>query len=58
MLVEHDLNHNDPNALRRHCQFFEPRASDLKQDGRQAGALSNIAQALKADSRRQKNTVQ
>lgn len=46
MHFELDLNHNDRDALLRHCQTFVPCSGDAREDGRLADALETLAAAL------------
>ncbi|WP_164488704.1 hypothetical protein [Pseudomonas amygdali] len=46
MLVQFDLNHNDPDALLRHCQMFRPVSGDVREDARLVDALQALEQAL------------
>lgn len=46
MLVEFDLNHNDRDALLRHCQSFQPATGDPREDARLADALAALQEAL------------
>lgn len=46
MHVELDLNHNDRDALLRHCHTFVPCSGDAREDGRLADALETLATAL------------
>ncbi|GLO09850.1 hypothetical protein PPUJ20005_38190 [Pseudomonas putida] len=46
MLVVFELNHNDREALLRHCQSFIPTSDDSRENRRLADALSALAEAL------------
>ena len=46
MHIQFDLNHNDRDALLRHCQVFHPSSGDPREDARLADALEALAQAL------------
>ncbi|WP_411563155.1 hypothetical protein [Pseudomonas shirazensis] len=46
MHIQLDLNHNDRDALLRHCQQFVPRSGDAREDARLADALEALAVAL------------
>lgn len=46
MLVQLDLNHNDRDALLRHCQTFRPDTGDAREDARLADALDALEEAL------------
>lgn len=46
VLVEFDLNHNDRDALLRHCQSFQPATGDPREDARLADALAALQEAL------------
>ena len=46
MYVQLDLNHNDLDALLRHCREFSPKSGDAREDGRLADALDTLAAAL------------
>lgn len=46
MHVEFDLNHNDRDALLRHCQSFQPATGDPREDARLADALAALQEAL------------
>ncbi|UQY32992.1 hypothetical protein K8U54_14755 [Pseudomonas fulva] len=50
MLIQFDLNHNDRDALLRHCQSFRPDSGDAREDRRLADALETLVEALKATS--------
>ena len=51
MYVELDLNHNDLDALLRHCREFAPSSGDAREDGRLADALETLANALEHASK-------
>lgn len=46
MHIQFDLNHNDREALLRHCKEFLPRSGDAREDTRLADALEALATAL------------
>lgn len=46
MLVQLDLNHNDRDALLRHCQTFRPATGDARENARLADALEALEEAL------------
>lgn len=46
MHIQLDLNHNDRDALLRHCQKFVPNSGDVREDARLADALEVLAAAL------------
>jgi hypothetical protein len=46
MHIQLDLNHNDRDALLRHCQQFVPRSEDARENARLADALEALAAAL------------
>jgi hypothetical protein len=46
MHIQLDLNHNDRDALLRHCQEFVPASGDAREDARLADALEALASAL------------
>lgn len=48
MLIEFDLNHNDADALLRHCLTFQHKTDDPREDQRLRDALETLAEALKA----------
>lgn len=41
-----DLNHNDAEALLRHCQQFKPASDDSREDRRLESALEELAAAI------------
>jgi hypothetical protein len=47
MLIEFDLNHNDADALLRHCLTFQPKTDDPREDQRLRDALETLAEALR-----------
>ena len=42
MLVDLELNHNDLEALLRHCRDYEPRSGDPWEDRRLMPALETL----------------
>ncbi|VVM69188.1 hypothetical protein PS631_01714 [Pseudomonas fluorescens] len=50
MFIEFDLNHNDRDALLRHCQSYRPASGDAREDRRLLDALEALAQALEASA--------
>ncbi|WP_060483633.1 hypothetical protein [Pseudomonas sp. NBRC 111119] len=46
MHIQLDLNHNDRDALLRHCREFVPSSGDAREDSRLADALETLAVAL------------
>lgn len=46
MHIQLELNHNDRDALLRHCQQFVPSSGDAREDARLADALEALAAAL------------
>jgi hypothetical protein len=42
-----DLNHNDAEALLRHCQQFRPASNDNREDRRLQSAIEELAEAIK-----------
>jgi len=46
MYIQLDLNHNDRDALLRHCREFTPSSGDAREDSRLADALEVLAAAL------------
>lgn len=50
MLIELDLNHNDSDALLRHCLTFHPKTDDPREDQRLRDALETLADALREAS--------
>ncbi|MBK5012443.1 hypothetical protein IAE33_004303 [Pseudomonas sp. S60] len=46
MYIQLDLNHNDRDALLRHCQQFAPNSGDAREDARLTDALEALAAAL------------
>lgn len=46
MHIQLDLNHNDLDALLRHCREFVPGSGDAREDSRLADALESLAAAL------------
>lgn len=51
MHIQLDLNHNDRDALLRHCQQFVPSSGDVREDARLAEALEAVAAALEEASK-------
>ena len=51
MYIQFDLNHNDRDALLRHCQSFKPDSGDPREDSRLKDALDELAEALEAAGR-------
>lgn len=47
MLIEFDLNHNDLDALLRHCETFRPCTDDPREDRRLMDALEALAEAMR-----------
>jgi len=50
MHISFDLNHNDRDALMRHCKEFVPASGDAREDARLADALEALVEALMADN--------
>lgn len=50
MHIQLDLNHNDRDALLRHCQQFVPNSGDVREDARLTDALEALASALEEAS--------
>lgn len=46
MHIQLDLNHNDRDALLRHCQTFLPNSGDAREDARLVDAMEALATAL------------
>jgi len=46
MLIQFDLNHNDFDALLRHCQTFTPKTDDPREDQRLRDALEALMEAM------------
>lgn len=46
MLIDLELNHNDLEALLRHCRDYEPRSGDPWEDRRLMNALETLAEAV------------
>lgn len=46
MHIQLDLNHNDRDALLRHCQVFVPCSGDAREDARLTDTLEALASAL------------
>lgn len=54
MLVELDLNHNDAEALLRHCAEYQPDSGDFREDARLRDALEAVAGAIYVAMRAEK----
>ena len=54
MLVELDLNHNDAEALLRHCEEYQPGSGDFREDARLRDALETLAAAIYGAMRAEK----
>ena len=46
MLIEFDLNHNDAQALLRHCTEHKPNSEDFRENARLREALETLAEAI------------
>lgn len=46
MLIELDLNHNDAEALLRHCAQHQPSQGDFRENARLGEALEALAAAI------------
>jgi hypothetical protein len=57
MHIELDLNHNDRDALLRHCQTFVPGSGDAREDGRLADALEALCAALSEASQTEQKRI-